>query len=538
MRMKSVFLLAAASLCILGALFLTVAGFDSARGFSRTWRNYYTVLVSDAIPPSVVQQRLDAARIAAISSDTNRIEYNDFSGMVSLPLSKISTRLDGLDPRYDPYMKELPRYFHQGRWNIYYLSLELPPPFSYLQIAYVLRGMDWRAADFNWRAAVLCLIVLTLTVVSVLRRAHRPRIATLALVAGSLPWIVAALNGNFVGTMAAALVYFGWAAILELALPLLRYRLAYGVSDRGRLKPIGGIASALVLAVGVLVSMQPGTRFWVLESAGALLCISAGVAILELWKHLRRQHRLFFPIRIQDGVRRQRQVGRRVLAVAWPLLILAVFPVLIYKEWHGDVEIPAPVVYPGLAGNSWTNMQRIWGVPSELPSLADYIAHRAYQRGVPYGMPYVLPQPGQRVVEQVFRHDGIRIASMPVVVQKYDEAWYRDALAHGNGIVKLLEQQPGVVVPQKRWIYRTGYPLTYLPVFWFLTFAVCVPAGLLRRKNGVETVAGLGISVSTLPAEKGERRRSLPEAPWRTAKPAAIGEEQRILVSHGVVGPD
>ncbi len=536
MRMKSVFLVAAASLFILGALFLTVMGFASARRFSRIWHDYYTVLVSDAIPVSVVQQRFNAARIEAVSSETTRVEYNDFSGMVSLPLSKLSTRLDSLDPRFDPYLKGLPGFFHQGRWNIYYLSLKLPPPLSYLKMAYVLRGLDWRAADFNWRAAVLCLVVLALTVVSVLRRTHRPRIATLALLAGSAPWIVAAINGNFVGTMAAALVYFGWASIVELAFPLLRYRLDYGVTDRGRLKPIGGIASALVLAAGVLISMEPGTRFWVLDSAAALACISGGVFLLELRKHLRRQHRLFFPIQIHEG--RRRQMGRRVLSAAWPLLILAAFPVLIYKEWHGDVEIPAPVVYPGVAGNSWTNLRRIWEVPSGLPSLADYIAHRAYQRGLPYGMQYVLPQPGHEVVERAFQHDGVRITSSSIVVQRYDESWFQEALARGNGITKLLEKQPGLVTPQKRWIFQTGYPLTYLPVFWFLTFAVCVPAGLLRRRGGVESVAGLGSSVCVLPVESNPRRRRLPEAPWRTARTRPAGEEQRILVSHGVVGPD
>ena len=153
-------------------------------------------------------------------------------------------------------------------------------------------------------------------------------------------------------------------------------------------------------------------------------------------------------------------------------------------------------------------------------------------------MQYVLPQPGHEVEEPVFHRDGVRITSSTIVVQKYDEAWFQEALAHGNGITKLLEKQPGVVTPQKRWIYQTGYPLTYLPVFWFLTFAVCVPAGLLRRRGGVESVAGLGTAVSVLPVDTGARRRRLPEAPWRTARTAPAGDEQRILVSHGVVGPD
>jgi hypothetical protein len=226
----------------------------------------------------------------------------------------------------------------------------------------------------------------------------------------------------------------------------------------------------------------------------------------------------------------------RVSAAAWIVLVLLASPAIAFKDWHGDVEIPTPVVYPGIAHDSWGGLRKVWGFRTDrrLPTLADYVAHRAFQTGLPYGVKYALPSPGERVFEAFYRRDGGRITTKQVTVKTYSVKWFREVLSRGGKIVRLIERQPGMVVPVKRKIYDVGYPISYLPVFWLVALAVWFPAAFVRQRNGFETIGTLGSAVSTFTATAEPQPLRLPEGPGRKRRVIRANGRSRNLVPNAV----
>ncbi|HUX22754.1 MAG TPA: hypothetical protein VMW69_16080 [Spirochaetia bacterium] len=536
MKTKSVFMIALASLCVLAALVLTVKGFLVGRPISQVWKGYYTVLVSDAVPVGEVQRRLDLARISDISAANSIVEFDDFSHESSVSVAGLPGRLDPLDPRYDPYLREIPSYFHQGRWNIIYLQLATPVPFAYLTIGHVLRGLPWRAADFNWRASLLCTLFLGVVMAYVLRRSRRPRIETLTLLCGGAPWLAAVISGNYTAALGAGLVYLGWASIIELGFPAFRYYLECRTVERERLVPMAGNALATFFAACLLAGIEPEILPFLKDGSGGLLLLSAGLIAIEMWKWERRQHKLYFPVTIGYGDRRTAHFLVRSAAVSWVAVLLLASPLIALRDWHGDVEIPTPVLYPGEA-QSWGGLRMLWDASEGrgLPNLSDYVAHRAYQAGLPYGASFEMPRPNEQVMEATYSRTGDRIHSGRAIVESYSDEWFRRVLAEGGGVVRLLEAQPGLVAPTLKRIFEPAFPVSYLPLFWLAALVVCIPAVFVRRRDGLETIGRLGISVSAPPeAILPQNVRFPADAPRRKRTATRVREEERELVSNTI----
>ena len=244
---------------------------------------------------------------------------------------------------------------------------------------------------------------------------------------------------------------------------------------------------------------------------------------------------LFFPVKITDGPRSIGFMAPKILMAAWILPLLVASVVVVYKNWHGDVEIPTPVVYAGHTRNSWVDLEKVWrsNAPQRLPNLADYIAHRAFQAGLPYGMKYLFPTPNTAVYETQYRQEGNRIVSSHLAVEVFGEAWFKKTLSNASGIARMIERQPQVVVPTTRTIYEVGYPLSYLFVFWLAILAVGLPASFARRANRIESLARTATAVTTLPAKRPKAPVGLPEAPWRSGTRVGVGEPDLVSGSAG-----
>lgn len=533
-KAKSVLLIALVVLCLACALVILAPSCWFSASFVQLWRGYYTVLVSGDVSASAIQDRLRRAGLSAITAENSLVRFDDFSSEASVPVGELASRFDSLDPRYDPYMRAVGAYFHTGLWNIFYVRISGPPPVAVAALSRALYGVKWKSADLNRGVSFFCLTLLAFMALAVLFRTRRPRAATLALLAGLLPWLPAALNGSFAGTLAGSLLYLGWSSVLDLGYPLLRYYLDYRVVERGRLIPIGGILLSMLFAASVLSAVDPRLLESVIRGSAFLVSIGLGLAVYELWRRERRQHRLFFPLRILTGARTRRLLPTGSLGAAWIALLLLASPAIAFVNWSAGVDIPTPVVYPGVARNSWDSLGRIWQSGSDrgLPNLADYVAHRAYQAGLSFGESYSFPMPGERVYERHYSREGNRVVNRLVVVKVYSRAWFRRILTGAGGVVRLIEDQPGVIVPTRRPLYDTGYPKSYLGVFWLVTLAVFLPSTFLRRGEAFQTVGRTAGMVSVLPPSVGVSTRRLPTRPRRRRVLAA--QESRDLVSDAV----
>ena len=67
-----------------------------------------------------------------LSAGTARVSFNAFDGMETVSLERLPGRLLAEDPRYDPWLRGLPRYFRvllEGEpWSVVYLRTRLSAP--------------------------------------------------------------------------------------------------------------------------------------------------------------------------------------------------------------------------------------------------------------------------------------------------------------------------------------------------------------------------------------------------------------------------
>jgi len=366
-----------------------------------------------------------------------------------------------------------------------------------------------------------------------LLRTRRSPIATWALLSAAVAWLAAPVSGSYVATLSAALVYLAWSTAMEIAHPVLQYYLDYGLFERFRLRPVAGVALAAVFAGSVLAGIDGSIVGLLIPATGAMVCLSGALFVWEHFRKLRRQHRLFHPIRILGVGKGPSYIVPRIVETAWIGVALLLSPGIAYLNWGVDVEIPVPVVYAGMTHNSWAALHRLWthGADPGLPDLADYVAHRAYQAGLSYGRGYSFPIPNERVYESRYGREGKRIVSRLTTVKVYTEEWFQRVLSRPDGIVGMLEEQPSTVLPTTKLLYNDGYPVGFVPIFWLVTLSLLFPALYLRRERGFDTVGRTVGSADTVPAWEHPHRLRLPAKPRSDRRRVAAAEERRDLVS-------
>ena len=529
MRTRGILLLVLVLGLLMGAVVLVGLSFLSSKSYPQVWKGYYTVLVSDGQSVGEVQHRLEAQGLTVMTARNTLVSFNDFSSESTVSVSRLSERFVSLDPRFDAYLKGLGGYFNPGRWEIYYVESRSPLPVAYIGIARALSGLPWRIADFTWERTLLCLIMWALVTAFVLVRTRRSATVSYSLLIGALSSLSAPMSGDYTGALAAALLVLGWSTAVDLGHPMLRYYLDFHLLERERLAPIAATLLASLLAVAVLAGIEPRLIGYLLRESFVLLLITAALAVFELFSYLNRQHRLFFPVRIAEGRKSAASTIPRLAGTIWIVMVLFASPGIAFLSWGADVEIPTPVVYPGVARNTWAGLQTMWdnGAHAGLPDLADYVVHRAYQAGLSYGVHYVFPAPNERVQEMRYSRDGKRIVGRLAVVKVYTEDWFRETLAGGDGIVRMLENQEGAVLPVKRRLYDMGYPTAFVPVFCFVILGLLLPALFLRRGGAFDTV---GRMCGTVTVTHEEARRTLSLPPPRRRQRVFVRDERRDLV--------
>ncbi len=129
---------------------------------------------------------------------------------------------------------------------------------------------------------------------------------------------------------------------------------------------------------------------------------------------------------------RQLFVGRpAALSVVLALMVVAPLATLLPgREPAGMAPEPRG---EGSRPIGWASLERLWlqGRSDELPSVADYVAHEAYQSSLGYGLGYRLPSRLEAVSVRSFAasSDGPGIVAGERTVFRFDDRWLRAALA-------------------------------------------------------------------------------------------------------------
>lgn len=500
------FRLAVAAMAAMAAVIAGCALAPRTSGAESPWPGRVMVLVADSGDSSasaVLSPALEALRAAGIGDPISALSQDvalaDFERVASVPYLEAVERLVPGDPRRDPWIEGLDRYFTArsgGKsWRIIYASAS--PNAARKALEKALGPEDERtwilAARGSSRARFLWILPAAFALLATFHTRHR-RIERLL---GSLAWAplwwmggapaaAVSLLATFAGARASALLPRQRTAALrsgsaEAAERLLR-----------ALRAVGGpvLAASLLLAI-VEPRLIPA----------ALLCALGQTAILEAVSGLRAMTRTregrksFLPVPIVPPFRRKAPDSFARLSPLLALLALAALPLSFLGKSGAGVAVPSGILVPVPAGSSAGAREEqplrsaLSGDSSDarLPDLADAAAHVAFQRGVllerlgeaVYGS-------GEPIILQGFRRGagGLLEAASAALVPVSDpsDSGYSarsiEALlagAGGNAVVR-LESMDGPGAPRRLAFFEI---LVY--ILAFAPFAAARGANLLAR---------------------------------------------------------
>jgi hypothetical protein len=476
-------------LACLAGLSLILLAADPDRVARRTWQGYYTVLVDRAGNTQAVAEAIGRSRgvQAVVSRYTSRVSFNTFGGFGSSTVADLRHRLDPVDPRLDPYLARLSRFFslRDGdlEWEIFYVRSALPRWRAVGLLAAAAGSLRWASPDFDPWGTGLRLVLLA-AFAAVLAVRTRSVGTALVLAVGALPWVAAALVGTYASLLLFVLAAPLWLELLPRVEHSMARRAGVPTAARGArwsgspglyfLGPVGlALAAVLLIVVGEGCPLLP----LVVPAASGVLLVPLQ-AVVTLRSSRRPMHPVFRAVPILTRLRRRRPRLERRVVLNLLLLGLAAGTLAAVAMEHGtggrpSCYAPAPVAGAG-AGISWRGLQKLAaaGSPGDPPTLADYLSHRAYQEGLPFGRGYGLPSPGERVAVTYYLagSGGPELVQTRRVVKRFQVSWLEETLAAAPpGSVERLLLDQGFAT-RVRWEPASGRPWSALAAVATLLF--------------------------------------------------------------------
>ena len=230
--------------------------------------------------------------------------------------------------------------------------------------------------------------------------------------------------------------------------------------------------------LGVLINL-PG------PITGILLAIAGGAAAaasLICTFHVQDSRQAHRPFRALPILRRLRPRGSGLapavtLHLILAFIVLSSYPLLrLGSAVCGNDAATIRMQSIGYDELSWRSLQALslYSSPSGIPNLADYLTHRAYQESLIFGRPYVLPEPGERILISSYQVDpgSGRISKTARVVKQFKESWLSATLeaAPQGSVARLLADQgiAGILEIAPAAIPAGRYGVSVLMIILFL----------------------------------------------------------------------
>ena len=434
--------------------------------------------------------RLETAGVrGVIAPHTALVHLSRFRDVELVTLAEADAALDPLDPRRDPYLAELGRYFSDGDRALLYLPLGSlsERPLQARRQVYELLGSGSYIVE-NGGADVVFALLLLAAVVAL--RAFRTPVWFRRAFLPALPWIPAIVAHGLV------------AAVPAIALLLYSPFVARLARPRGSQDARGPFLAVLLVAVSIAYAVVLSGATVIIPLVVAL----AGSAAIRLVPEpmysfaVDPEHTPFEPVQLMEGARVSGGLTRIRLAAIALLLVVAPLVVDSIAGTTGDAR-PVPTVRGDLTGESIALLSGAGG----LPNLADYLSHRAYQEGFAYGRAYGPPALGETVdlARVIERDDGSYDTEFEPVVT-FDASWFESGLGDPPaGIASILSSIGGaasVEFERQSPLYSGILPTS---IHLLATIAVLLPAATLllgrprvKRRDPIVELARRGRQVA------------------------------------------
>jgi len=472
-----------------------------------SWQGYQVALVADTLDTSVahtaspvpiaeVKEALQQAGFYRIlTSEDQEVALFQYSGISTFPLRALPDMLEPKDPRYDPYLKALPRYFEGSidgqSAQVLYMQKDqsqLPPLFlaeklrRQFNTPVYISGLEPLRQVILWGFIISAILIIG----ALFHKKYRIKGSLLVYALGALGSLPGIVHMNLSTFTWWILQLIAWTLLLAWIGPAMkRWLNAQEESFFSEFRKYSVMYLVFNLA-GIAVAVLGVEQSLFVNYAGHSLltmCIHGGIlyGLYIFHRRLARKqlHSLFVPIHIsKDSSLGSAGFTTGSHQLRWPaaaaLLFLGILPVVILPALSvllsREVEYPMPASQSAAAAKdntitrssegtavenfSWQNLLSFErSVSSDvssyassaksLPNFADYLRHRAFQEGYFYGRSYTFPVPGERISITTYTQDGIEVLSENKVVKMFTDEWYKDIItsAKNSGVPQMLLEQ-------------------------------------------------------------------------------------------------
>ncbi|MBT3275851.1 MAG: hypothetical protein HN368_22065 [Spirochaetales bacterium] len=447
-------LLSAFGLGLAALLFLAFSPFFSAE--ISIWNGYYILLADAEAELDPILDSLDRSGITHVSSRTTMVSFSTFSGQEQIALSRLESRLEPADPRYDRYMANLHKYFtgvyRADSWHIIYL------PTSRTALGYqgILKrtldplGIEYRTPEISGFRRTMSPVIFCIYILLVVMHFRRRK---LILTFAAIPLLLLAARGSAPGFAAAAAMLPAWVILVNFILNRAIRCMHLSETERDFrefISPLLLFLCAAALSFCLTFFHTDPVRFLtlLLGSFFALFTTLLFFCLLVLRGAGDSEHPLFYPLTVLKSSMWKSPASVRN-ALRYCLLLLIVLPAVFFSfDRMTHEQIPKPIGAGERIGFSFEAIRTLENQALEdaLPDIAGYITHRAYQDGMLYGRSWRFPDGIPVTIRTYSEADGESLsADLPLL--EHDEQWFESRLneAGSRGIPALLLAQRGPV---------------------------------------------------------------------------------------------
>ncbi len=172
---------------------------------SRLWKGYYAVFLPSETALS--------ARGSLVSRQAATVRFNTFAGMAGVRVAELPSRLDPADPRLDPFLRGVDRYFRAPGGEWVYARSNRGPLFAGLGRL----GRGRQVLELDPAAALIRLLLLAGASLLILLPARVPHVPRWLLGLGLLPWALVVPTGDLRNLLAFLLLYPVWIRLMVWA---------------------------------------------------------------------------------------------------------------------------------------------------------------------------------------------------------------------------------------------------------------------------------------------------------------------------------
>ena len=476
LRLNRIRIAAASGIVIL--LVTTAARMTISALYSQTtiWDNHFSVVISASTDGLQIE--------GLVSKHTSVVHLSLIDDVILLPVASIPSRLIAEDPRFDRFMAGVGGYFESRSGEVVYVKSDRPPWILLLR----LLSDGFKLGDVSMPARSRLQILIAIgSLIAIFGYAFYRR-GDASLFIAMIPVTLLALQGGTWGVVVAALIAAFW-GVSAPSLGRILSAILQGKFGRTSKPPVAHFIVVCVSAA-LLLPLHPRPGVALLSFALTILGLfgcSLVAAALQFSIDGRREHNIFSPLHlIVRSIRPSRPI---TLALVAALIVIALLAAI--AEIRDRSDMPGPAFVSGVKTFEWDDLFDLYhgGERRDIPGIADYLAHVAYQSYVHVSRDYRFPARGDTISLSTFHIDGERVVKTEKEVGRFDSVWYATqlSLARDMPLTALLLDQSRPVVAKRFEAPSAGRLVTLASIAAALAlisiYASTIGAGLTAAAN-------------------------------------------------------